>query len=311
MLAMFPEDGDAATQHGSVDEGLASSSPDGSSSEASDSEEDFCGNLAGGHKGSAKAKSKKGRKAQTQKMKGSGNLAEWLEGMKGPDAGLSALALISSTQADIAKGLKKISRRHHSSGSSSHSSGGRGRFGHPRALRRRIYKRPEEYINRWLRWVREEMRGGTAGNPWSLSLYTEKIKRTFGQNTSLFRSHFLISAAMDEILLRKKLMPGLALILAGLSAMHQAAMDNGRWGTAMTLTPTPDPLGVPLFAGTPDDIDGAATYLDRMASLASKVHAGGKGSGKQKDDEGNPRPEQPPKKPPKGKGKEGKDGKDA
>ena len=67
--------------------------------------------------------------------------------------------------------------------------------------------------------------------------------------------------------------------------IHQAALDNGRWTTAMTLVPVPDPLAPPTFAGAPDQLSEASSYVEHMASLKTKM-AGGKGFGKANNQDG-------------------------
>ena len=187
-----------------------------------------------------------------------------------PQTSEEAMCMIAATQAEIAKTMKKLRR---GSGSSSSDSGRNkpGKFGRPKRLKRKVYRFPQKLINEWLTHVKADLRGGQAGNPWCLTAYSEKLRRSFGQNWSLVRCHHLISVVLDVMLLEKKILPGIALLITVTQAIHEAAMANGRWGLAMTYTPIPDPLAVPSFAGRPEDVDDAATYYDNLTKVTEKT----------------------------------------
>jgi hypothetical protein len=215
---------------------------------------------------------------------------------EGPTA--TAIRMMAESQADLARALSHMKRKGYNSGSSSAGSRGRGKFSHPVLLRRRVNKQPEKTTNRWLAHVKEELSGGQGGNRWNLSLYNQHLRRSFGQNTPLYRTHHLLSAALDVILIEGRLLPGLAMLVQALQAIHQAGVDNGRWQKAYTFTMTPDILGVAEFAGDPRDVDTALTYqkiwrtsVPRPARAVGngprrRNYRGGKGDKGKKGDKG-------------------------
>ena len=170
---------------------------------------------------------------------------------------------------EFTKAMKALTKRKGDSGSSSGSSH-RGKYSYPRRLRHRVYRRPERLVNAWLRHVKKDLRGGQAGNPWSLSLHAEKLRRSFGNNVGLYRCHFLLSQALDVILLEKKTLAGIALLICALQAIHQAALHNGRWGLAMELTPVPDPLATVTYAGDPEHLDEAIQFHEAVGKVNEK-----------------------------------------
>ena len=126
-------------------------------------------------------------------------------------------------------------------GSDSDEYGQEAKFSGPRRLKRQVEHHPEQVVDRWLSHVAEQCASFRAGTNWSLSLYSEALRKSFGQNTGLLRVHHHISAILDVALLRRKPMVAFAMLVNLSQAVHQAGLDSGKWRIASTLVTSPDP----------------------------------------------------------------------
>ena len=86
------------------------------------------------------------------------------------------------------------------------------------------------------------------------------------------------------------------MVVQGLKATHQAAIDNGSWDNAWLLTTLPDPLRRERFGGEEEELEIVGQYQKALKEVEDRArHGGGPHDGA--DDEE-----------PKGKGKDGKRG---
>jgi len=136
-----------------------------------------------------------------------------------------------------------------------------------RRLRRRWLLHPHLIIQEYLYLVRERLGVVADTSPWHMKQYSTQIRPQFGKCTGLWRVHHLLQEALDLICLRGDMAHGVALLVQGSKAVHQAAMDSGSWTTGALLVPTVDPVSPPRFAGTAQELASAASYKEGIAAL--------------------------------------------
>ena len=204
-------------------------------------------------------------------------------------------ALVSSmaeTQRTTGMALQAISRRGRAEGIEEDDDGegleaGVGKFAYPSRLRHLIDRKPEVIINNWMRVVKEKCGATQPGMSYGLTIHADRLRKSFGHHTSLLRAHYYIAAALDRIILQGEILPGVAMAINAMRAIHQAALDNGKWDTANLMVSTPDPLETIQFAGEPDEMGRIAAYQDAFLKLKAKRPMGGppsKWGGQQHDD---------------------------
>jgi hypothetical protein len=125
-------------------------------------------------------------------------------------------------------------------------------------------------INNWMRVVKEKCGATQPGMSYGLAIHADRLRKSFGHHTSLLRAHYYIAAALDRIILQGEILPGVAMAINAMRAIHQAALDNGKWDTANLMVSTPDPLETIQFAGEPDEMGRIAAYQDAFLKLKAK-----------------------------------------
>ena len=162
-----------------------------------------------------------------------------------------------------------------------------------RKSKRRMKKKPEKDIRRYIKDVEDYLGVGTDG-AYVLTDYTKKL--AWGKQRTLMRYHYALSDLLHTILKGKMLLAGLK-VTQLLRATHQASLDQGDWRAAWLLLDLPDPMERPRFGGEAQQLELVASYVTAMANLEKKgrwqSHRGneedpalGKGKGKRKGKKG-------------------------
>jgi len=210
------------------------------------------------------------------------------------DRTTKVLETLAGIQAKQTKVLSRLQRKRghdeREEDTSSSEDSQDGRFGGRSKLRRIVMRETDRYVGDWLEHVQGEM-AADAGNPWSLALYSQKLRPSFAKNTSLYRVHHMLSEALDVALVNRKPKQCIAMCIGLSQAIHQAAVDNGRWTLADELVIMRDPLAPVEFAGIPKHLHMVMSRQEAMLKLRAKMRtnkAGGKGLGKgdAEDEEG-------------------------
>jgi len=126
--------------------------------------------------------------------------------------------------------LPKRGKRIQSLSSSDSGSEAEGEFGAPQALLNSTLRNPEKQITEWFKHVRMVSGGTRIGHRWNHTLYSESLRKSFGQNTSLFRAHHMLSQALDVAVLEKSPVRAVCMFVQLGQAIHQAAMDGAGGG---------------------------------------------------------------------------------
>jgi len=197
------------------------------------------------------------------------------------EMGLRALVQNSAATTEILKQMSKGRHRYQDSGSSSgeEDAGLTGKasssrkYGLPRRLRHRLVRHPERILDDWEDHVKEII-GHRPGLPFNYRDYTTLLRKSFGPHTGLFRIHYFISVIMDVTVTQQKPLEGMARLVQLSKAVHQAALDGGRWALAAGLTGSADPLAVPTFSGLAEELEGLATYQEAMDKLTKSTKGG-------------------------------------
>jgi len=194
------------------------------------------------------------------------------------------MAKLQITQTKLLRKLDK-KRDRDSNGSSSETDEDveNGRYGEPRRLKNEVHRHPEKFAQSYVDYVYEDM-DGEAGQPWGLALHSLKLRPTFGPNTSLFRSHFMLATALDQALLHNHPKIYVAMCVALLPALHQAALDHGRWQVASQMVPMRDPLARVEFAGDPKRLHRTLSHYEKLLKLKKSLKTTG-GGGKDEEEE--------------------------
>ena len=121
-----------------------------------------------------------------------------------------------------------------------------------------------------MRVVKEKCGATQPGMSYGLTIHADRLRKSFGHHTSLLRAHYHIAAALDRIILQGEVLSGIAMAVNAMRAIHQAALDNGKWDTAILMVSTPDPLEQVQFAGEPDEMGRIAAYQDAFLKLKAK-----------------------------------------
>ena len=104
----------------------------------------------------------------------------------------------------------------------------------------------------------------------------------FGKMKGMWRCHDLLAHLMD--LGDQGEFTGMQAVVAqGLRAVHQVAIDHGKWSYAVQMLPMSDALGRPAFGGSEQELESIQAYRKGLADLRAK------GAGTDKEEEKPPR----------------------
>ena len=151
------------------------------------------------------------------------------------------------------------------------------KFGGVEKMRKKLRGHPEVAIKEWIRHVREELGAIRRSSAWKMTDYTWHIHGDFGSASGLFRSHYYVSHALHTALVDGNVPLALGELIQLLKALHQAALDSGRWRTACHMCILPDPLGRQEFGGSQTEMQTISTYQAALGKL--RVAVAGKGAG--------------------------------
>jgi len=147
------------------------------------------------------------------------------------------------------------------------------------ALRRRVRKDPETVIRRYVEKMRLQV-GAEPGQPWTLMDVNRRL--AWGRFKSLQRCHYILAQCFQR-LDEGSYLEAQALLVQGLKATHQAAIDNGSWDNAWLLTTLPDPLRRERFGGEEEELEIIAQYQRAVKDLEDRVRKGGGGADHEED----------------------------
>jgi hypothetical protein len=129
-------------------------------------------------------------------------------------------------------------------------------------LRREFEKYPSKITKRYVEKVKQRLRVTSTRQVWALVDFSLQILPSFGKMKGLWRTHYGMSQAL-ELLLRGKTQAGAAYLTQMVKAVHQVALDQGDWRTAILMIPEEDPLGRPDFGG--DELELKRIHSHRKA----------------------------------------------
>ena len=94
--------------------------------------------------------------------------------------------------------------------------------------RKAILTRPQKLVAEYDEYVRYEL--GIYGNePWRYVQFSNSLRQSFKENVGLWRVHYMTSLALNVGLSEKNIASTFAYLVQIQKAVHQAALDAGRW----------------------------------------------------------------------------------
>ena len=135
------------------------------------------------------------------------------------------------------------------------------------SMKKRIHARPREVIEDSIQTVKERL-GVEDGQAWALSDLNRRI--SWGRQKLMQRMHFMLGEIFTR-LDRGEALEAQALTAQCMKAVHQAALDDGKWQVAWHSTSLRDPLRPERFAGSEKEIEAISAYIKAQDDLEQKV----------------------------------------